>query len=90
MQSGLSFLHNLGLVHDDITPRNIMVDENGHGIIIDFDSCRPIGSKSRGGTPGWGTKPTISLIENDEHGLSLLGKFMRGEYMGDDTSPYGF
>ncbi|KAF5315449.1 hypothetical protein D9619_007005 [Psilocybe cf. subviscida] len=72
VQCGLNFLHNLGLVHDDITPRNIMVDENGRTIILDFDCCRPIGSKSRGGTPGWATKPAVSLIENDEYGLRIL------------------
>ena len=28
-----------------------MLDDDGHAINIDFDSCAYIGAKSRGGTP---------------------------------------
>lgn len=65
-----------------------MLDENGRAVIIDFDACRPIGAQSRGGTPGWGTNPSVALAENDEYGLNLLGMFMRGEYDGQDLSHY--
>ena len=89
IKAALTFLHRLGLVHDDVNPRNIMIDEDGRGILIDFDSCRPIGSKSKGGTPGWGTFPKTAEIENDQYGLDLVEKFMRGEYDGNNVAPYG-
>ena len=34
IKAGLDFLHSLGLVHDDINPRNVMLDDDGHAIII--------------------------------------------------------
>lgn len=88
VKAGLRLIHDFGLVHDDINPENIMIDEDGRAIIIDFDSCRPIGAPSRGGTPGWATNPSTALLENDEYGLSLLQKYMQGQYAGDDYSLY--
>ncbi|KAH8422458.1 uncharacterized protein LDX57_000213 [Aspergillus melleus] len=41
--SAIKHLHSLGLVHNDINPANIMLDEDGTFILIDFDSCRYIG-----------------------------------------------
>ncbi|RJE22006.1 Phosphotransferase enzyme family [Aspergillus sclerotialis] len=45
--AGIKHLHSLGLVHNDINPANIMLDEDGTFILIDFDSCRYIGESSR-------------------------------------------
>ncbi|KAJ5583078.1 hypothetical protein N7535_001698 [Penicillium sp. DV-2018c] len=39
VESGLKHLHPLGLVHKDINPSNITID-NHRTIIIDFGSCR--------------------------------------------------
>jgi len=36
---GLLFLHTLGFVHNDINLTNIMLDNKGMPVIIDFDSC---------------------------------------------------
>lgn len=88
VKAGLDFLHSLGLVHDDINPGNIMLDDGGCAVIIDFDSCVPLGSQSRGGTPGWSTFPKIAEIQNDEHGLDLVAKFIRGEYDGQDFEAF--
>ena len=41
--TGIQHLHKLGLVHNDINPANIMLDEDGTVILIDFDSCRRVG-----------------------------------------------
>ena len=53
--AGISHLHKLGLVHNDINPRNIMLDDGGTAVIIDFDSTKrygePLGFK--GGTLSW-------------------------------------
>ncbi|KAL5333726.1 kinase-like protein [Aspergillus crustosus] len=45
--SAIKHLHSLGLVHNDINPANIMLDEDGTLILIDFDSCRYIGESLR-------------------------------------------
>ncbi|GAD99172.1 predicted protein [Paecilomyces variotii No. 5] len=41
--AAIKHLHSLGLVHNDINPANIMLDEDGTLILVDFDSCRYIG-----------------------------------------------
>ena len=50
------FLHDtLGLVHNDINLTNIMINNQGHPVIIDFDSCAPIRQdmdRRKGGTFG--------------------------------------
>lgn len=50
--SGLLHLHSLGLVHNDITPSNIMFEEDGTSVIIDFDSCRKVGEALNDGIRG--------------------------------------
>ncbi|RAL00173.1 kinase-like protein [Aspergillus ibericus CBS 121593] len=45
---GIRHLHSLGFVHNDINPANIMFDEDGGPVIIDFDSCRRIGESLKG------------------------------------------
>jgi serine/threonine protein kinase len=48
IKNGLKHLHSLGLVHNDITPSNIMLDERDTAIIIDFGSCRRIRENLQG------------------------------------------
>lgn len=46
---GIQLLHTIGLVHNDITPANIILDEDtGSLVLIDFDSCRSIGESLSG------------------------------------------
>jgi serine/threonine protein kinase len=44
---GIKHLHSLGLVHNDINPTNILFDEYGTPVLIDFDSCRKVGESLR-------------------------------------------
>ncbi|KIM43966.1 hypothetical protein M413DRAFT_25469 [Hebeloma cylindrosporum] len=37
IKAALDHIHSFGLVHDDINPSNIMVDDAGNPIVIDFD-----------------------------------------------------
>ncbi|OJA15584.1 hypothetical protein AZE42_11984 [Rhizopogon vesiculosus] len=85
ISKGVQFLHEtLSLVHNDINPANIMLDDAGDPVIIDFDSCLvPIGEEiggRKGGTPGWTVEPmpTISLPENDIYGITQIGEFLKG------------
>ena len=39
--SGLAYLHNIGIVHCDLCPRNILIDRYGHLCIADFGLARP-------------------------------------------------
>ena len=48
IERGVRHLHSLGLVHNDINPANIMFDDEGRPVIIDFGSCRPIGQSLEG------------------------------------------
>jgi hypothetical protein len=85
--NGLQFLHDtLGLVHNDINPANIMLDDNGHPVIIDFDSCAEIGQDLNGrkaGTYGWVRlgEPGLdtSIVANDEYALSLIAQYLDGK-----------
>ncbi|KAF8991066.1 hypothetical protein BDQ17DRAFT_1371211 [Cyathus striatus] len=89
IRQGLDHIHSLGLVHDDINPRNIMIDDDGEPVIIDFNSCMLPGELSRGGTPGWSNCPNIATFENDEFGFDLICKLVRREYDGSDVSAHG-
>ena len=55
MKSAMDHLHSLGLVHNDIKPTNCMLSFDGTAVLIDFDSCLPIGASCRyvGRTEGW-------------------------------------
>jgi serine/threonine protein kinase len=86
ISKGLHFLHNtLNIVHNDINPNNIMLDDDGNAVIIDFDSCMPIGQEiglfQKAGTFGWtmDPAPVISLPENDTYGLTLISNFLEGK-----------
>ena len=41
-------LHALGLVYNDVNPQNFMLDSNGRAVLIDFNSCRPVGARLDG------------------------------------------
>jgi len=61
ISEGLHFLHHtLELAHNDINPSNVMLDEDGNAVIIDFDSCMRLGKEigpRKAGTYGWTTDP---------------------------------
>ncbi|KGO77390.1 hypothetical protein PITC_047630 [Penicillium italicum] len=74
IESGIKHLHSLGLVHNDINPSNIMID-NRRAIIIDFGSCRRLGEslEDAGRTYEWyDEKVQHSLFENDLNALEEI------------------
>ena len=81
--SGIRHLHSLGLVHNDITPANIMLEEDGTWVIIDFDSCRRVGEVLRDTatkrTYGWHDPGvTVSCEKNDLDACSELQVWLFG------------
>ncbi|TQN73492.1 Maternal embryonic leucine zipper kinase [Colletotrichum shisoi] len=55
VEAAAAHLHSLGLAHNDISPSNIMFDNTGRAVLIDFDSCAPLGNTlTKGGlVSGW-------------------------------------
>lgn len=79
IEQGIQHLHSLGLVHNDINPTNVMVDEMDNAVIIDFDSCQQEGCKLglKAGTRGWSMEGSeYASFENDTFGLSRLREYM--------------
>ncbi|QRV75863.1 kinase domain protein [Ceratobasidium sp. AG-Ba] len=81
IRGGVEHLHSLGLVHNDINPTNIMVDENGRGVLVDYDSCRPDGEEiplgCKGGTMGWCPDTDMSERNNDFRGIDKVEEWLR-------------
>ncbi|KAK3332917.1 hypothetical protein B0T19DRAFT_416741 [Cercophora scortea] len=79
VRDGVAHLHLLGLVHNDLNPSNIMVEDDA-AIIIDFDSCRqrgePMGVK--GPTAGWGTYTEYATPESDISNLDQIERYLLG------------
>ena len=79
IEKGIQHLHSIGIVHNDINPSNIMVDELDHPVLIDFDSCRRKGQKLglKAGTWGWSIEGSeYAQFQNDLYSLSKLQEFM--------------
>ncbi|KAF3930501.1 hypothetical protein ABW19_dt0200897 [Dactylella cylindrospora] len=82
VRAGIEHLHALGLVHNDINPSNIMFDEDGVAVIIDFDSCQPEDAdiaitESKPGSFPFEVDPTkLFTKEHDLEALEMLVQWM--------------
>ncbi|KAJ4311731.1 hypothetical protein N0V84_010297 [Fusarium piperis] len=87
IEKGVAHLHQLGLIHNDLNPSNIMMDGDTP-IIIDFDSCRPNGEKlgEKQGTLGWDIEDAeFATPENDFYSLEKIKQYiMDGGKVRDD------
>jgi len=67
--NGLQYAHEEGIVHQDIKPANIFIQENDRSRIVDFGLALPIGSIDEtgfGGTPFYMAPEQIECDEVDE------------------------
>ncbi|KAG6058018.1 hypothetical protein E4U32_004826 [Claviceps aff. humidiphila group G2b] len=79
IERGIRHLHSLGIVHNDINPRNIMFDEMDRPVIVDFDSWQGNGKElgiKKGTTDWWIEGTEFARFENDFYALSKLREFM--------------
>jgi serine/threonine protein kinase len=82
IKNGLDHLHALGLVHNDLSPSNIMLDERDTATIIDFGSCRRIGEslKGIGRTYEWyDDEVQIASPSNDLDALAEMRAWLFGK-----------
>lgn len=74
IEAGLTHMHKLGLVHNDLNPSNIMMD-GGDFVIIDFDSCQREGEKLvlKEGSDEWTLDgENYARRDNDLYSLSKI------------------
>ncbi|CCE30705.1 uncharacterized protein CPUR_04554 [Claviceps purpurea 20.1] len=93
IERGIRHLHSLGVIHNDIKPNNIMLDELDRPVIIDFDSWGREGQKfapgMKTGALEWsinGSPYEYALCENDMFALSKLREFVSREPLAESTS----
>lgn len=86
--SGLAALHSAGIIHRDIKPSNIILCDNGHIKIIDFDAARirkPEADKDTVfiGTDGFAPPEQYGFTQTDErsdiYSLGITMKVLLGE-----------
>ncbi|WZH35171.1 MAG: class III lanthionine synthetase LanKC [Microbacterium enclense] len=55
LTAAVAHVHEAGFVHGDLHPGNILVDEDGHVTVIDFEMARPVadGAPAAIGAPGF-------------------------------------
>jgi serine/threonine protein kinase len=66
--AGIRHLHSLGIIYNDITPANIIFEEDDTPVIIDFDSCRKVGDLLHGTkrTHGWHDPHIQTALEKND------------------------
>ncbi len=67
--SGLSVLHERGIIHRDIKPENIIISDSGRVVLIDFNAARILKPASKDtvimGTVGYAS-PELGIAGSDE------------------------
>ena len=79
LNAGLKHIHGtLGHIHCDLKPQNCMVKKNGEAVIIDFNSCIPIGTPMRvARTPGWCDPEAYEATKDvDDDAVSEIGEWL--------------
>ncbi|KAK8066835.1 hypothetical protein PG997_013582 [Apiospora hydei] len=76
LASAVEHLHNIGFSHNDLNPRNVMVDKNGRPVLVDFGSCRRTGQRmgASGGSTGWKDEKDQYLTSENHHDTFSLEK----------------
>lgn len=81
IRRGLRHLHKANLIHNNLTPDNIMISSEDEAVIIDFESTelKDIKLLRIKRTPGWhASKANIAAEENDIAALRELRVWLTG------------
>ena len=87
----LSFLHRQGIVHRDIKPSNILLAEDGHIRLIDFDAARMIKDDAEQdtrllGTRGYAPPEQYGFSQTDERSDIYALGITLGQLLGERAS----
>jgi serine/threonine protein kinase len=78
LELAVTYLHSLGLAHNDINPDNIML-KDGMPVLIDFGSCAVVGERLQSlGTEGWYEELFFtSEKKHDVYSLNKLREWLK-------------
>ena len=85
LRAAIGHLHDLGLVHNDISPANVMMDVDELPVLIDFGSTCQLGSALAHikRTVGWHDERVLSALKtNDLDAVDEMETWLFGEVEG--------
>ncbi|MDH6580168.1 class III lanthionine synthetase LanKC [Kitasatospora sp. MAP5-34] len=84
VEEALQRLHRCGYLFVDVSPGNVLVDEDDHVRLVDFEAAhRPGAAFTPLGTPGYAPPQALvadDLAVHDEYGLSALAQLLVGPF----------
>jgi serine/threonine protein kinase len=89
LESAINHIHSLGWAHNDLNPGNVMINDLGMPILIDFGSSHPIGNKlsTSRGTEGWIDEEiknyTLSEKRHDIYALCKIREWLEAPVFED-------
>jgi serine/threonine protein kinase len=75
LASAVFYMHSQGLAHNDLTPENVMVSDDGMPVVIDFGLSAPFSTRLTSmGTPEWVRDIDAHIYSNKGHDFYALEK----------------
>ncbi|KAK4795203.1 hypothetical protein SAY86_013197 [Trapa natans] len=82
----LEYLHDLGIVYRDMKPENIMIQEDGHIMLVDFDLSTRLSSKSPPSSPTMSTNSVLPQDSSRRKRTSSFRWWCSSGFASDDDS----